>query len=1128
MGQFKFFSLFLFLLVFQLGLGQDTTAPTLSSLTHDHDDLVVNGNETVIITATFSENMISSPTISIGGDDNDIDQESMTATSSSVWTFTWNVPDNKNGVYFATVSGTDLSGNYYAGTDSITFIVDNTDPTLALVENDADDVLIDGETVLLTASANETISGTPTLTITTSGGSNDYAMTSSGVSWTYSYSPPSSYSGVVTFTVEMIDVAGNTGSTTISLNADTIIPIINQITSPMANGTYTDYDGNNPLSDTVSITVNFSESVTVETTNGNPRLLLNTTPATYVDYIDGSGTSSLTFVSLVTEEVEADPLNVSALELNGGTILDASSNTASLTIPSGSNLADSKSIVVDAKNPIISNYSLSDNNNLAPIPTTSVNDGDIATFGFQSDKELLLSSLTVTFTGFTPTIAKTVSGTGPFSYQISFTVSSTFPEGDVEIDISATDQVTTTVVPIGNPTGIFTEEAFPDKIRIDRTAPIITSNANLNSDENTSTGPTITASEGVIFSIDGGADQALISINQGTGVLTFSSAPDYEAPIDTGADNTYEIIVKAIDTVGLTVTQTVNIQINDLNDTFGVEVTQTDIQTTESGETASIGFVLITQPSANVIIGLSLSDTTEGSLGAAQLTFTPDNWNTVQTITINGVDDGLTDGDVTYQLITANTTSNDTSYNGLVVDDVTLTNVDDEIDTDGDGFFDYQDAFPNDPTEWIDTDNDSIGNNTDLDDDGDGISDVYEIQLGTDPLDPNDTPSDFNANGIPDALEDSDGDGYNDDIDLYPLDPTRAIDNDGDGIADTDDDDDDNDGTPDDQDDFPLDSRYSKDTDNDGIPNLIDPDDDGDGYDDGEDVFPLDGTEHEDTDLDGIGNNSDLDIDGDDVLNIFDNCPDTPLGELVDLEGCLIYYLPANNFSISKTEKCAGENEISIAVVDTSVTYNVTVSGAVNQTDSFSLSDWTLEGLSAGVYTICITVDGVDPTEFERCFELSITEPDPLVVSSFFNKADQTVSFDLSGGSTYQITQNGKTTQTNSSKYTLSLEKGVNTISISTGLECQGLFTQSYLNSYEVQYAPNPFKESLQLYFGGKDTFIDLEIYAPNGQLIDHESIMLPFGVRTYRLSTDHYKQGAYILKVKGETIDQSIQLINE
>ncbi|MDC0515627.1 hypothetical protein OAN99_07430, partial [Flavobacteriaceae bacterium] len=679
----------------------DLTPPTVSLTDDDPDNILIIGDSTVV-TATFSKAMAATPTIEIDG--SILAPTPMSATaSSSVWEYTIDVNSlfSSDGTYSLSVTGSDTSGIAYVGTDSITFTVDVTSPTITLVENDADDVLIDGETVLLTASANETISGTPTLTITTSGGSNDYAMTSSGVSWTYSYSPPSSYSGVVTFTVEMMDVAGNTASTTISLNADTIIPTISSIRSTMPNGTYTDYDGNNPLSDTISVTVSFTESVTVDTTNGSPRLLLNTTPASFIYYIDGSGTATLTFNNLVNDEVKADDLNISAFELNGGTIVDLASNTASLTLDyvtsNSTNLSDSKDIVIDAKNPIISNYSLSDNNNLVPIPNTSVNDGDIATFGFQSDKELLMSSLTVTFTGFTPTITKTVSGTGPFDYQISFTVSSTFPEGDVEIDISATDQVTTTVVPIGNPTGVFNEEFFTDRIRIDRTAPIITSNANLNSDENTSTGPTITASEGVIFSIDGGADQALISINQLTGVLTFSTAPDYEAPIDTGADNTYEIIVKATDAVGLTVTQTVNIQINDLNDTFGVEVTQTDIQTTESGETASIGFVLITQPSANVIIGLSLSDTTEGSLGAVQLTFTPDNWNTVQTITINGVDDGLTDGDVTYQLLTANTTSDDNTYNGLVVDDVTLINIDDEIDTDSDGYFDYEDAFPSDP-----------------------------------------------------------------------------------------------------------------------------------------------------------------------------------------------------------------------------------------------------------------------------------------------------------------------------------------------------------------------------------------------------------------------------------------------
>ncbi|MDC1262340.1 Ig-like domain-containing protein, partial [Polaribacter sp.] len=57
-----------------------------------------------------------------------------------------------------------------------------------------------------------------------------------------------------------------------------------------------------------------------------------------------------------------------------------------------------------------------------------------------------------------------------------------------------------------------------------------------------------------------------------------------------------------------------------------------------------------------------------------------------------------------------------------------------ENDQDGDGYVDSNDAFPTDSSEWLDTDNDGIGNNADLDDDGDGTSDAKEVELGTDPL----------------------------------------------------------------------------------------------------------------------------------------------------------------------------------------------------------------------------------------------------------------------------------------------------------------------------------------------------------------------------------------------------------
>ena len=131
-------------------------------------------------------------------------------------------------------------------------------------------------------------------------------------------------------------------------------------------------------------------------------------------------------------------------------------------------------------------------------------------------------------------------------------------------------------------------------------------------------------------------------------------------------------------------------------------------------------------------------------------------------------------------------------------------------DDDGDGVADNVDAFPLDSGETVDTDGDSVGNNSDTDDDGDdvpdtedayplvslggltdtdgdgrpndcserdpspclntamisdadddndGLSDIKEAQLGTNPL-----------------LVDTDGDGVNDAEDAFPLDPDRSDD----------------------------------------------------------------------------------------------------------------------------------------------------------------------------------------------------------------------------------------------------------------------------------------------------------------------------------------------------------------
>jgi uncharacterized repeat protein (TIGR01451 family) len=87
---------------------------------------------------------------------------------------------------------------------------------------------------------------------------------------------------------------------------------------------------------------------------------------------------------------------------------------------------------------------------------------------------------------------------------------------------------------------------------------------------------------------------------------------------------------------------------------------------------------------------------------------------------------------------------------------------------------------------------------------------------------------------------DSDNDGYIDEIDLFPYDPSEWNDTDLDDIGDNADTDDDNDGYPDSEDAFPNDPEEWLDTDSDGIGNNADTDDDADGHPDSEDAYPLD------------------------------------------------------------------------------------------------------------------------------------------------------------------------------------------------------------------------------------------------------------------------------------------------
>jgi hypothetical protein len=119
---------------------------------------------------------------------------------------------------------------------------------------------------------------------------------------------------------------------------------------------------------------------------------------------------------------------------------------------------------------------------------------------------------------------------------------------------------------------------------------------------------------------------------------------------------------------------------NQDNDVAGIIATPASgLITGEAGGSDTFTLVLNTQPSADVTFGLSSSNTSEGTVSPASVTFTPGNWDTAQMVTVTGVDDLNQDGDVAFQIITAPASSGDLNYNGLDAADVSVTNQDNDV-----------------------------------------------------------------------------------------------------------------------------------------------------------------------------------------------------------------------------------------------------------------------------------------------------------------------------------------------------------------------------------------------------------------------------------------------------------------
>ncbi|WP_236508581.1 beta strand repeat-containing protein, partial [Tychonema sp. BBK16] len=140
-----------------------------------------------------------------------------------------------------------------------------------------------------------------------------------------------------------------------ALVIETVAPTITSVTSTTTDGSY-GTTGN------INVTVNFSEAVTLA--GGNMTVALDTGGT--VTIAPFTGTSAVGTYTPATGQNSAD-LNSTGLTLAvGATLRDAVANNATLTIPAGQSLADSKAIVVDTVAPTVALTSTSPTTTNAP------------------------------------------------------------------------------------------------------------------------------------------------------------------------------------------------------------------------------------------------------------------------------------------------------------------------------------------------------------------------------------------------------------------------------------------------------------------------------------------------------------------------------------------------------------------------------------------------------------------------------------------------------------------------------------------------------------------------------------------------------------------------------------------
>ena len=392
-----------------------------------------------------------------------------------------------------------------------------------------------------------------------------------------SYTSAQDYAGSDTLTMQSND-GGNFGAGGALSDSDTVAITINPINDAPVNtvpgAQTTDEDTNLVVSGlSVADVDSGSNSISMTLSVANGILTIQEDPSVLVT---DNGTASVT-VSGTVADINALLALASAvayspaLDYNGGDTLTVLTDDGGNTGAGGA-LSDSDTVAITI-NPIndapIANADTGSAIEAGAIPggnatgnvlanDTDVDAGDTKTVNAVNG---LAANVSVPIAGTYGTV--TLNGDGSYTYVVDN--ANAFVQALNAGSTPLTESFDYTVTDTAGATSLST---LTISINGANDAPTITSNAAITIDENIASVTIVSASdvdntaEQLSYSISGGADAALFTVNSETGALAFAAAPNFESSADAGGNNVYDVIVQVSDGA-LTDTQAIAVTVND-------------------------------------------------------------------------------------------------------------------------------------------------------------------------------------------------------------------------------------------------------------------------------------------------------------------------------------------------------------------------------------------------------------------------------------------------------------------------------------------------------------------------------------------------------------------------------------